>query len=129
MPLAPHLDVRRFISRAGLAALLLGTAMGLTQCVQVTQVTDPIAGSSVATFSHQKTGDCYTDCTKAFARALVAETELYLSHLKACKKDKVCIALERARHDSVVDKLKDEFRACRDNCHHQGCGGGHDGHH
>jgi hypothetical protein len=122
MQLAPHHDVRRIVSRAGLAALLLGTALSLTQCVQVT---DPISGSTVATFSRASTGDCYSDCAKTFTNALQAENTLWQANKKACNHDDVCIALERARHDGVVDQLKAQFEACRDKCHHQGGGSGH----
>jgi hypothetical protein len=89
------------------------------------QVTDPISGSSVATFSRSSTGECYDNCAKTFTKALQSENDLWLANKKACNHDEVCIALERARHDAVVDRLKAEFRACRDNCHHQGGGNGH----
>ncbi len=121
MQLAPHLNVRRIAVRAGLAALLLGTALSLTQCVQVT---DPISGNTVATFARSSTGDCYSACAKTFTDALQAENTLWLANKQACNHDDVCIALERARHDAVVDKLKADFAACRDKCHHQGSGSG-----
>jgi len=124
MQLASHHDVRRIASRSLFLALLIGTALSLTQCVQVT---DPITGSTASTFSKASTGDCYSTCATEFTSALQAENDVWKANKTTCNHDDVCLALERARHDGVVDLLKAKFRACRDNCHHQGRGegGGH----
>lgn len=125
MHLAPHPAVRRVAVRAGLLALLVGMSLGLTQCVQVT---DPITGSTAATFAHGNTGDCFFQCAKDYAKGLEAELKLYLANKKACGHDPVCQALERCRHENALEQLKDDFRKCRQGCHHQGRGGddGHD---
>jgi len=129
MHLASHRVGRRAAARAGLLALVIGAAFGLTQCVQVT---DPITGTSadpgsnIATFSHQKTGNCFNQCARDYAKGVEAELKLYLSKLKACHKDPVCLALERCRHEKAMDDLEKAFRDCRKNCHHQGKGYGGD---
>lgn len=126
MHLALHHSATRVIARAGLLALLAATALGLTQCVQVT---DPISGATVATFAKEKTGKCFEQCAKKFSRALEAEEDLYKANKKACNHSDVCLALERARHDQAVDQIKADFKSCRQNCHHQGHGDGDDDEH
>jgi hypothetical protein len=125
MHLAPHHAVRRVAVRAGLLALLVGVSLSLTQCVQVT---DPISGSTAATFAHGRTSDCFFQCAKDYAKGLQDELELYLHNRKACRKDPVCLALERCRHEKALDQLKDDFRNCRKGCHHQGRGDDGDNH-
>lgn len=120
MHLASHPPVRRVAARAGLLALMVGAALGLTQCVQVT---DPIAGSTAARFSTD-TSDCFSGCAKTFASGVQAEATLHNANVQACNGDPVCVSLEAARHQNVMAQLQQSFTDCRNSCHHQGGGTG-----
>jgi hypothetical protein len=120
-------------ARAGLLALVFGAGLVLTQCVQVT---DPITGSAtqpgsnIANFSHHNTDKCFEKCAKNYTQGVEKELKLYQKNKDACDHDPVCLALERARHQDAMQQLQDEFRNCRNDCHHQGKGhGGDDGDH
>ena len=127
MDRAPRFRVRPAAARVGLLALLVGAGFGLTQCVQVT---DPItgsagqAGSTIANFSRQNTDKCFEKCAKDYEKGVDKEMKRYEKSKRACDGDPVCLALERARHQQALDQLEQEFRACRDGCHHQGKGHG-----
>jgi hypothetical protein len=122
MHLARERRLPRAAARAGLVALVVGAALGLTQCVQVT---DPITGTSnISAFSHQSTDKCFDKCAKDFAKDVDKEMKLFEKNKRACDGDPVCLALERARHEQAMDELQQEFRDCRDGCHHQGKGHG-----
>jgi hypothetical protein len=129
MHLASHRVMRRAAARAGLLALVVGAAFGLTQCVQVT---DPITGtatqpgSNIATFSHQGTDKCFEKCAKDFAKGVDKELKLHQKNKQDCNHDPVCLALERCRQEQAMDDLEKAFRDCRKNCHHQGKGHGGD---
>jgi hypothetical protein len=120
MHLASHPPVRRAAARAGLLALMIGAAFGLTQCVQVT---DPVSRSTVAEFS-TTTSDCFSGCAKVFAANVRAEASLHSANMKTCTGDPVCVSLEIARHQQVMTQLQDDFTNCRNGCHHQGGGTG-----
>ena len=120
MHLASHPPVRRVAARVGLLALMLGAALGLTQCVQVA---DPVAGSTVTRFS-TTTSDCFSSCARAFATGVQAEAALHSANMKGCQGDPICISLEIARHQQVMTQLQNSFTDCRNSCHHQGGGTG-----
>jgi hypothetical protein len=111
-------------ARAGLLALVVSAGLGLTQCVQVT---DPITGTSnISAFSHQNTDKCFDKCAKDYAKGVDKEMKLHDKNKRACNDDPVCLALESARHQQALDQLQQEFRDCRNSCHHQGKGHGGD---
>ena len=126
---ASHRVARRATPRVVLVAVVIVAALGLTQCVQVT---DPITGTStqpgsnIAAFSHQNTDKCFDKCAKAYEKGVDKEMKLHQKSIGACNDDPVCLALEHARHQQAMDQLQQGFRDCRNSCHHQGKGHGGD---
>lgn len=69
-------------------------------------------------------GECYAQCAKNYSAAVQAETRRHLDALKACGDDIACREQERKSFAENLAALKDAARACREECHHQGSGGG-----
>ena len=109
--------LRRTAVLGGFAALLVFTVIGLSQC---TMVQDNITGVNMASVGP---GQCISQCAQAFGDSNRAEMDRYQVARSACKKDDVCLALEKARHQEAQDRIKEWFANCRKECHHQG--GGH----
>jgi hypothetical protein len=109
--------LRRAAIYGALATLLTLTAIALTQC---TMVGDNLTGVSLSSVGP---GQCISQCAQQFNDAVKAEFERYARDVFACGRNKDCLKAAKAVHDANMDKIKDDFRKCREECHHQG--GGH----
>jgi len=117
MPLARHRVLRRFAVYGALVTLLGLTATALTQC---TMVQDNVTG---VTMSDVGPGRCIRECADAFNDSMKVEFLLNAKNRSKCGLDPVCQVIEKERHRQAMDRIKDWFRKCREDCHHQG--GGH----
>jgi hypothetical protein len=109
--------LRRTAILGGFAALLVLTVIGLSQC---TMVEDNITGVGLNSVGP---GRCISQCAQAFQDSNKVEFDRYMDARAKCKKDEVCLALEKARHEQAKNRIKNWFANCRKECHHQG--GGH----
>ena len=125
----PRPALARIALRVSLAMMLCSMGLGLTQCKLVMDnLTAPRA-------TPEKAKDCFKECERAHHDALEAEERLHHENKKACHKDKdedkdkdeikACREREHDRHEAVKKAIKDEFKRCQNDCHHQG--GGHGG--
>ena len=84
-------------------------------------VDDQLVGVSL---HRDSAGRCYAKCAKEYAQDLAKETKRHIEALRACCDDRDCREMERERFKQKLAELKEEARQCRDECHHQGHGGG-----
>ena len=117
MHLARHRVLRRAVVYASLVTLLGLTATALNQC---TMVRDNVTGVTVSDLGP---GSCISQCASAFADSMADEFRLDMRNRWKCDGDRTCLAIELQRHLLAMDRIKEWFRQCRAECHHQG--GGH----
>jgi hypothetical protein len=119
MRLAPTTATfRRRAALVFLGVLLATVALGLSQCKMVNE---NLTGVSL---DRQKPDQCIAKCSKTLAQRIEVAGKVHVSHLRDCAGDPVCIALENARYEAVLQQLYANYRDCLGNCHHQGSGGG-----
>ncbi|HEY2954239.1 MAG TPA: hypothetical protein VGK89_03180 [Candidatus Eisenbacteria bacterium] len=116
--------LRRIATRLALAAVVLASAIVLTQC-QLVQ--DNLMGVKV---EPEKNRSCLRDCRETLEDAMEAEDQLHDHNQEACEElddhdaRRTCRAEERERHRNAAQGIRDAFRACVNDCHHQGGGRG-----
>ena len=116
--LQPARHPASLVRRLVLLALLGAAAVLIAPCKMVD---DQLLDVSL---HRESAGACYSACAKAYADGVQAETRRHLDALKACGDDRDCRELERVKFKENLAALKETARVCRDECHHQGTGGG-----
>lgn len=111
---------RRPLVLAALVALGLAAALSVTQC---RMVSDHLTGFDVSRLKAQP-ANCIARCSVAYADSNQAESQLHTDNVMACAGDSLCLALEDLRHDAAMDRIDAGRQQCKDDCYHEGGGGG-----
>ena len=136
------------IRRMGALAAVCLLAILCTQCQLVTdKLTGPDRGRQ------ESSSRCFRDCAEQYGDSLEAENELHERNLEKCRdrdgdrdrdrniamgsdggrdrdrerhhdRDPACIAIEKARHEAAVERIREGRKQCQADCHHQGGGSG-----
>ncbi len=109
---------RRGSALAGLGLLLAATALSLGQCKMVNE---QLTGVDLSASQPDR---CINTCVQAFNDSIGVESDLHVANVHGCAGDSLCLALEGLRHEAAVVRIQTGRKACLDNCHHQGRGGG-----
>lgn len=110
--------------RLNIALLVVAAAAMTLLLSQCRMVSDSVSPRNVGTLGQKPSQDCMRDCQAVYQTNQNAEQALHKQLIQACAGDSTCIANETARHDAAMAQLAANRKACFDNCHHQGGGGG-----
>ena len=124
------LRIRHVFSRSAVVILLALAVAGLSQCRMVEDTVTGPASLQVLGHHHGKGKDCIHRCNDAYKSAKKDEERRHRNALRECReiKDPVdrraCVASEDKLHDSNLDQLVNDRRACKAGCYDEGGGQG-----
>lgn len=103
-----------------LAVVVIATGFAVSQC---RMVSDRLTGLDVSALKASPE-NCIARCAVAYADSNRAESQLHVAEVRACADDSLCLALEEMRHEAAVARIQAGRQACKDDCYHEGAGGG-----